>query len=234
MRPSDIWRALREIICPTYCIACGARLNDTKLGVCSDCFDRLPRAEGLEQYYGGADRLAGHVPLAEVHYDLLFSEVSVTRLLIHDIKYNGLPQQATELVRHFAQRHLEAGHYQDVSCIVPVPIAPNRLKKRGYNQCSFIAKGLSEVYQIPVVEEALLRRNSGTQTNRKKESRWRALEGAFYGNAGVLEGRRVLLVDDLLTSGATLVHAARTLYQECGVESVSIYTLAIDLLSSQR
>lgn len=183
----------------------------------------------METFYHPHDRIEGFVPFSEIRSDLIFTKHSVTRELIHLIKYQGYPELGYKLARDFAHRHKELGHFADISTIIPVPIAPRRLKVRGYNQSSFIAKGFSEAYQCPVIEDALWRTSGNTQTKQDKESRWRSMDGVFEGREGALDGKRVLLIDDVLTSGATIIHASKVLYDTCGAESVSIYTLALDV-----
>ncbi len=214
---------------PTYCIECKKRMSGEDVHICPECFARLPRYEGMEVFYHPYDRMEGLVPFGEIRSDLIFTEESTVRKLIHLIKYSGYPNLGYKLSFRFATRHKELGHFTDTSLIIPMPLAPNRLKHRGYNQAYHIARGLSDVYGYPIVESALSREKSGSQTKRDKTSRWEALAGAFCGVPDSLKGKRVLLVDDVLTSGATVVHAARVLYDVCGVESVSVYTLALDV-----
>lgn len=221
--------SLISFLFPGYCISCHERLPKEHRHICDKCFDRLPKYEGMEAFYHPHDRIEGFVPFSEIRSDLIFTKHSVTRELVHLIKYQGFPELGYKLARDFAHRHKELGHFADISVIIPVPIAPRRLKTRGYNQSSFIAKGFAEVYQYPIIEDALWRTSGNTQTKRSKESRWRAMNGVFEGRERALAGKRVLLIDDVLTSGATVIHASKVLYEVCGVESVSIYTLALDV-----
>lgn len=221
--------SLISFLFPGYCISCHERLPKEHRHICDKCFDRLPKYEGMEAFYHPHDRIEGFVPFSEIRSDLIFTKHSVTRELVHLIKYQGFPELGYKLARDFAYRHKELGHFADISVIIPVPIAPRRLKTRGYNQSSFIAKGFAEVYQYPIIEDALWRTSGNTQTKRSKESRWRAMNGVFEGRERALAGKRVLLIDDVLTSGATVIHASKVLYEVCGVESVSIYTLALDV-----
>lgn len=222
-------KSLISFVFPGYCISCHERLPKGVPHICKTCFDKLPRYEGMETFYHPQDRVEGFVPFSEIRSDLIFSKHSDTRELIHLIKYDGYPELGYDLARHFAQRHLDRGHFSDISTIIPVPIAPHRLRTRGYNQSSFIAKGFGDIYQCPVIEDAIRRTSGSTQVRRDKESRWQAMQRVFEGKEGALSGKRVLLVDDVLTSGATVIHAAKVLYDVCGVESVSIYTLALDV-----
>lgn len=228
---STFFESVVSFLFPTYCLGCGERLEHRRRFVCADCFDALPKYQGMEPYYGALERLTGLVPFVEYQSDLIFSNPSVVRTLIHKIKYNGFPTLGTELAREFARKHLEMGHFSDTTMIVPVPLLNSRLHKRGYNQSTYIALGIAEVYGLPIEERALCRRgNQGTQTKKGKEARWEHVQGAFYVPDGVdVSGKRILVVDDVLTTGATLIQSGRALL-DAGAESVSFYTLALDVL----
>ena len=110
---------------------------------------------------------------------------------------------------------------------VPVPLTPSRLRRRGYNQSAYIARGLTGGLGIPLDETLLARRDSaGTQTHRGREARWASMREAFYvPDPDKVSRRRILIIDDVLTTGATLSACALAL-MEAGAESVSYYTLA--------
>ncbi|WP_278833783.1 ComF family protein [Porphyromonas cangingivalis] len=222
-------KSLISFLFPAYCISCHERLPKEHHHICEKCFEQLPKYEGLETFYHPHDRIEGFVPFSEVRSDLIFTKHSVTRELIHLMKYQGFPELGYKLARDFALRHKGLGHFADISAIIPIPVAPRRLKTRGYNQSSFIAKGFGEIYKCPVIEDVLWRTSGNTQTKRDKEARWKAMDGVFEGQEGALAGKRILLIDDVLTSGATVIHASKALYDICGAESVSIYTLALDV-----
>lgn len=222
---------LINFIYPAYCVDCGCRLEGKDIFLCRKCFDALPKYFGMESYYDAQERLEGLVPFTEFQTDLIFSNPSVVRTLIHNVKYNGFPKTGYHLAKRFAQQHYDAGHFLDVTVIVPVPLLKKRLHRRGYNQSTFIAKGLAEVYSLPIDETILARGGGrGTQTHRGKEARWQQIQGAFYSpQKSKVSGKRILVVDDVLTTGATLVNAGRALI-DAGAESVSFYTLALDVL----
>lgn len=226
-----LFKDLVDFVYPAYCLDCGCRLEGEDIFLCPKCFDALPKYFGMEGYYNATERLEGLVPFAEFQADLIFGNPSVVRTLIHRIKYNGFPNTGYKLAKHFAQQHYDAGHFLDVTVIVPIPLLKKRLHRRGYNQSAAIARGLAEVYSLPL-DETLLARNEGrgTQTHRGKEARWQQVQGAFYSpKEDEVRGKRILIVDDVLTSGATLISAGRALI-DAGAESISFYTLAVDAL----
>ncbi len=216
---------------PTYCLGCGQRLSaDNQLLVCPNCFEKLPKYSGMEPFYGAVDRLIGQLPFTEYQSDLIFSNKTLVRKLIHIFKYQGNAPLGYSLAHQFVSKHKDLGHYADITMIVPIPLIAKRLKNRGYNQSYHIARAFSEVYHIPILTNILLRyeENGGSQTIRGKEQRWQAMQDAFRVSQDVsVMGKRILVVDDLLTTGATLVQAGRALI-DAGAESVSFYTLAVD------
>ncbi len=220
-------RELSSTLFPHYCLVCGERLSADRLMICPTCLDLLPRYPGSEALYEAEKRLEGHAPFTEYRSDLGFMHHNPVRDLIHTIKYEDHPELGERLCRLYAPEHLRAGHFADIGVAVPVPLTPSRLRRRGYNQSTYIARGLTGVLGIPLDETLLARRDShGTQTLRGRESRWESMKKAFYApHPDLISRRRVLIIDDVLTTGSTLTACALAL-MAAGAESVSYYTLA--------
>lgn len=218
---------LGSTLFPHYCLVCGERLSADRLMICPACLDLLPRYPGFEALYDAEKRIEGHAPFTEYRSDLGFTHHNPVRDLIHTIKYEGHPELGERLGQLFAPEHLRAGHFADIGVAVPVPLTPRRLRRRGYNQSAYIARGLTGGLGIPLDETLLARRDSaGTQTNRGREARWASMREAFFvPDPDKVSRRRILIIDDVLTTGATLSACALAL-MEAGAESVSYYTLA--------
>ena len=220
-------RELGSTLFPHYCLVCGERLSADRLMICPACLDLLPRYPGSEALYDAEKRIEGHAPFTEYRSDLGFTHHNPVRDLIHTIKYESHPELGERLGRLFAPEHLRAGHFADIGVAVPVPLTPSRLRQRGYNQSAYIARGLTDVLGIRLDETLLARRDSaGTQTHRGREARWASMRETFYvPDPDKVSRRRILIIDDVLTTGATLSACALAL-MEAGAESVSYYTLA--------
>ena len=218
---------LGSTLFPHCCLVCGERLSADRLMICPACLDLLPRYPGSEALYDAEKRIEGHAPFTEYRSDLGFTHHNPVRDLIHTIKYEGHPELGERLGQLFAPEHLRAGHFADIGVAVPVPLTPRRLRRRGYNQSAYIARGLTGGLGIPLDETLLARRDSaGTQTHRGREARWASMREAFYvPDPDKVSRRRILIIDDVLTTGATLSACALAL-MEAGAESVSYYTLA--------
>ena len=230
MTTSGISRLI-DFLFPGYCICCGDRLPAERHFICASCFEALPRYEGHTHYYDVTPRIEGYAPYNEYHADLVFTHTNAVRDLIHYIKYRRSPLLATSLVEYFLPGHLHMGHYADISTVVPVPLSPKRLRQRGYNQSDYLATPLAQALHAELLTQAIVRHTDSatdTQTTRNREQRWESMDGIFaVETPGTFTGKRVLLVDDLLTSGATLVHLAQAVLAD-GAESISYYTLAVD------
>lgn len=227
VRVRELLGELASTLYPHYCAVCGGRLEADRLLICPDCFDHLPRYQGAEALYRAEERLEGFAPFTEYRSDLGFGHHNAVRDVIHEIKYHSHPELGERLAYDFGLRHRAEGHFADIGVATPVPLTPTRLRRRGYNQAAAIARGLTRALEIPLDESLLARRDSrGTQTHRSRDARWRSMEGAFYTpHPELVERRRILIIDDVLTTGSTLVRCAQAL-MEAGAESVSYYTLA--------
>ena len=147
--------------------------------------------------------------------------------LIHELKYRGNMDAGVFLGQELGKTIQEAPLFQGLDFLIPVPLHPKREKERGYNQSLMIAQGVSETTGIPVGNGFLLRSvNTSTQTHKSKEERWRNVKDIFaLRRADQLEGKYVLLIDDVLTTGATLEACALTLSKVPGI-TISCATAA--------
>lgn len=156
-----------------------------------------------------------------------YNRGSRIRTLIHTLKYKGNMEIGTELGRIYGQSLRSSDFISDIDVLMPVPLHPEKQKKRGFNQSEVIAQGLSDVTGIPVDILSLCRvEASQTQTRRSRYDRWTNVEGIFsVTNDEKLRGKHVLLVDDVITTGSTLESCANELLKIEGVR-VSVISLA--------
>jgi len=165
----------------------------------------------------------GRIKLERATALFLFQKGSRFRNLLHSLKYNHKPEIGVLLGKELGAEMNVSGNFSDIDFIVPVPLHPNREKKRGYNQSERIAAGISAVTKIPVLRGVLVR-NSDTQTQTKmnKEERWQNVSGKFVlMDTDILKGKHVLLVDDVLTTGATT--------ESCGIVLLSVEGLKLSI-----
>jgi ComF family protein len=132
-----------------------------------------------------------------------------------------------ERLAYMAAKELqESGFFDGIDIIVPLPLSQKKKRKRGYNQCDYIADGISRATGIPVAKNIVKRTISNeTQTHKNRDERWKNVEGIFSVSApSCLEGQHILLVDDILTTGATLASCAGSIQESCDC-TISLFTL---------
>jgi ComF family protein len=204
--------AFRDFVFPPVCLGCDRVETEDGL-VCPICRDKLGRHEP-------AVRPPGHAPgVSHLRAVGTYSEPCLR--LIHELKYRGRKKLADVLGTHLAGLLLNDTVLRQADLLVPVPLHPARRRERGYNQAELLARAVSGRTGIPVGNVLRRVRNTRSQVNLTPEQRRANLAGAFHACPGItLAGRRVVLVDDVTTTGATLSAAARVLH-DLGASQVS-------------
>lgn len=217
-----------ELFFPTLCITCGNRLISQEKYLCLSCWHDLPVTNFyLNEENKVAQLFWGRVQIENATSFFSYKKGSRYVELIHFIKYKGLKDLGFETGRKFGFTLLNLVGLKDLDLIVPVPLHPQKKKKRGFNQSDWIAKGIAKTLQKPVSTENLFRQvHTSTQTQKNRFERWQNVEGIFGVNTpDDFQGKHILLVDDVVTTGSTLEACA---FQLLKLENtkVSIATLA--------
>jgi len=212
---------------PEVCITCGESLAEKEEFICTSCFFKLPKTDYHNQpantlykvFYGRAEIKAA---AAYCYY----SKGSMVQDLVHEIKYNDKKELGTCFGKWYGADLKNTSPFSDLDYIIPVPLHPKKLQRRGYNQSACFADGLSQVMNVTVLPNALTRlKDTETQTNKSRFSRWENVKNVFtVGNKEQLQGKHVLLVDDIITTGATMeacIHALNAV----PVASVSVASI---------
>ncbi len=226
---SRLGEAFLDLLYPRLCAACGIHQPIREAALCIRCQLELPRTD----YHHFAEnpitrRLMGRFPLQSATAMFYFVKDTPIQQLLHRIKYLGQKEAAEALGRQYGRELIELEPYRDIDLVIPVPLHPSREHQRGYNQSAWLARGLADGLGRPVDERALSRtRKTETQTHKSRQERLFNTEGAFrVRDFRRVVGKHVLLVDDVMTTGATLEACALPLLQVDGVQ-LSIVTLAI-------
>ncbi|MBI3221067.1 MAG: ComF family protein [Bacteroidetes bacterium] len=175
--------------------------------LCTHCLVELPKT----QYHEWSDnpiknRLSVRLPVVHAWAYLKFRKTGLVQHLLHQLKYNNHPEVGLKLGKAYAYDLKKAGHEKSFDLIIPVPLHPSRRRRRGYNQSAKFAEGLSSELNIPFDDNISLRTISTvTQTKKSKLQRWENVESVFaLHHTDKIIGKRILLVDDVITTGATI------------------------------
>lgn len=220
--------ALIGLFYPSVCAACGNALYKWEHLVCTRCKSFLPKTGyELNEENPLARLFYGKVQLKAVTACFFFSKEGKVQHLIHELKYKGNSEAGVFLGQELGKSIKASPLFQDIDYLIPVPLHPKREKERGYNQSVVIARGVSETTGIPIGEKYLVRSvNTATQTHKTKDERWNNVKDIFeVRQAGQLERKNVLLIDDVLTTGATLEACALKLSMIQGI-TISCATAA--------
>ena len=219
---------LIDTLAPRSCVVCGTRLTVTEEVMCACCNHSLPRTGYAKSAYD--NRLArlfwGRIPIEKGAAFFFYKAHSDTSRLLYQLKYGGHPELGERLGRIVAAEFAQDGFFDGITAMVPVPLAHQREKERGYNQSVEIAHGISAETVLPVLDKVLERISfHGSQTQKDRWERNENVEKAFHLlDALALNNQHILLIDDVITSGATLVAAAKEVLKAVNVK-ISVLSL---------
>ncbi len=216
---------------PLYCPCCARSVANNPRGICHSCLQRLPISPyHLSNENPIMERLYGRIPIQRGMSMLRYEKSGMAQALIHALKYERRPEIGVTLGQKYGHKILQKSTAPSdlFDAIIPVPLHEKKRLKRGYNQSEEFAKGMSQGLNIPIYDQVLLRqRNAQTQTALSREQRWdNVAQDYILQQSETLEGKHLLLVDDVLTTGATLEACGRLLLNIPGL-SLSVATIAI-------
>ena len=200
----------------------------TERVLCVVCNLHLPRTNfHLDAYNNVMARLFwGIIPIERAAALFRYEAGSKVSNIIYDLKYHDQPEIGREMGRFVALSFIEANFFDGIDAIVPVPLTKKRQRQRGYNQSFCIAKGISRVTGLPKYDKVLCRtRFVQSQTQIGHWERQKNVENVFkLKDADAIRGRHILLVDDVVTTGATIAACARELLK-AGDVKISLLSL---------
>jgi len=214
---------------PKYCSSCNRNLMHYEKAVCMHCLTHLPRLQMHDERDNAVEKLFwGRIELEAATAFLSMPRNGISHRLIHRLKYHGDQEVGERLGALFAHELLETERMKGIDVIVPVPLHPKKLHVRGYNQCDCMARGMADTLGAEVSLNNLTRTHfSASQTRRGRISRWSNVKDIFWvREPEKFENKRILLIDDVITTGATIEACASALRKIYGVH-LSVGALAI-------
>jgi ComF family protein len=213
---------------PNICASCDNQLIDYEDVLCLSCRYDLPLTNFINITPNAIEQaFQGRVSIEFATSLLFYERAGVVHNLIHKLKYKGHQEIGVFLGNWLGNELLQCERLPKLDYIVPVPIHKNRLKKRGFNQVTKFGEQISKILTIPMSDVVLLRKlDSGTQTLKQRIDRFKDLKEKFYiTDNDLFKGKHILLIDDVITTGAT-VEACIIKLQQIKDIKISIATMA--------
>lgn len=225
----DAVTALSRLFYPHICELCGTELNGQEEVLCLHCNLALPRT-GLHKHTINKvyQTFTGRVPVARATAFTYFTKEGMMQHLLHRLKYKSRTGIADYLGKLFAADLVATGWLQGIDLLIPIPLHPRKAYRRGFNQSDLIAGGMAETAGLPVGKAILSRlQDTESQTRKTRSERIDNVSEVFrVQKPELISGKHVLLIDDVLTTGATLEAAGLALL-EAGAGNLSMATLAL-------
>lgn len=211
---------------PHTCIGCGSDIIEKENFLCLECINELPHTNfalhsnnPLEKFFWG------RMPVTSGMSEFYFSKASAIQNCIHEFKYKGNIKLGLYLGRMMGKSILNSNRFSNIDLLIPLPLFTRKEFKRGFNQSSILCNGINEITNIPVMVNNVIRiKATETQTKKGRIERWENVEKSFsVADAEKLKGKHVLLVDDVITTGATI--------EACGSQILKVEDTKLSIAS---
>jgi len=217
-----------DLVYPPLCASCGIQRPLDDHIFCLDCLNELPETGfHLHDHNPFMGHFRGRIELKAGAAFLYFSRGGGTQRLLHQIKYNNQPDLISIIGRWYGKQLMKSTTWAETDAIVPVPLHWKKQRKRGYNQSAVFGEGIAEAMGLPCLKNALVRiTHDKSLTGMKRLQRVETIGSSFMlPNPKPVRNKNILLVDDVLTTGATLEACANALIK-APVTSISMVTIA--------
>ena len=217
---------LLHLFIPHRCAGCGSDIMSRQQVLCMHCINRLPVTSFCDHANNPVEKIFwGRMNVTSAASYLFFSKDSVLQHIIHELKYKGNKELGMFIGHKMGEALLNAQRFKEVSALIPLPLFAARERKRGYNQATLLCRGMAEVLNLPVLTQVIHRHtHSETQTNKNRIDRWLNMQGKFVlQHPEAISGKHILLVDDVITTGATL--------EACGQELLTAPNTRLSIMT---
>jgi ComF family protein len=203
----EIKNSFLHLLFPHVCAGCGSDVVSEASLLCMRCIARMPETNFHIYANNPIEKIFwGRLPLVSATAQYYFTKESLMQYLMHELKYKGNKQLGLQMGRLMGNDFQQTHRFGYIDALVPLPLFPAKEKRRGYNQAAVLCEGIAEVLNVEVLRDVVIRiEHTDTQTKKGRMERWRNMQGKFeLLNPGKIQGKHVLLVDDVVTTGATL------------------------------
>ena len=221
-------RDLFYLFYPKTCVCCDEQLVKNEFEICLKCRFELPITNFTDEINNKIEQtFYGRFKLEFATALIYYSTKGISQKLIYQLKYKNKQNVGKFLGKWLGDELLNCTRLQSVDYIVPVPLHPKKFRSRGYNQLTTFGKSISEILGVPYIDNVLIKKSvNETQTLMHRFERWKNVNEIFYLNdADVFTDKHVLLIDDVITTGATLEACAIKLLETKSIK-ISIATMA--------
>ncbi len=228
-RLAKIINEIHNILLPLVCFGCNAQLSRGESILCTVCRHELPLTDYNFMDENNVDRIFyGRIPIKKAASFLFFTKNGAVKNLLHHLKYKNQEQIGGFLGDWFGALLEKEQELQDVDVVIPVPLHPKKQKKRGYNQVTLFAQKIAVSINAPYRDDVLLKKiNTKTQTKKDRQLRWENTKEVFQLNpVAPKQFKHVLLVDDVITTGAT-IEACASIISKVGDVTISVLSIAV-------
>lgn len=224
IRFKEIKDSLLQLVFPHVCDGCGSDLLNEESHLCLRCLAAMPET-GFEKHAGNPveKMFWGRLSIVHATAHFYFTKESLMQRLMHQLKYRGNKDLGLQLGRLMGIALKDSCRFDTIDALVPLPLYPAKEKKRGYNQATILCEGIAEVLPVPVLKDAVTRpQYTDTQTKKGRIERWKNIEGKFkVASPSAIQNKHLLLVDDVVTTGATL--------EACGIELLNTENVQLSI-----
>ncbi len=225
---NEIKESVIHLLFPHVCTGCGSDVINKENSLCMRCIDAMPETNFEIHPNNPVEKTFwGRLPLTAGTAQFYFTKESLMQHLMHQFKYKGNSELGMQLGRIMGYQLYKSNRFT-VDALIPLPLFPAKEKRRGYNQATILCRGMAEIMKVPVIDNAIIRpQHTETQTKKGRIERWKNMEGKFIlKDAKAIQNKHLLLVDDVVTTGATLEACGHELLQVENVK-LSVATLCV-------
>ena len=224
----NIFSSTMHLFYPHVCSGCGSDLLEEDNLLCLTCLHDLPHTNFAALANNQIEKdFWGRINLNAAYSQFYFSKAFLMQHLIHQLKYKGDTKIGFYLGEIMGKTMLKSNRFSNIDALIPLPMYVDKEHKRGYNQATVICNGISAAMSIPVLNDAVIRQHATeTQTRKHRTERWKNVKDSFkVAKPAELNGKNLLLVDDVVTTGATLEACGHVILSATDAK-LSIATLA--------